>query len=103
MPMRRRTATHYSSSNLVEESKMATIPISTGTIESEALVKEHRLAQDRLDRFVESVRQMDAYIKTHRARGLQSSEWWPVRLVRGLVVGRSRDVGNQASSRIRRG
>lgn len=82
------------------------VTTNTGAIESQSLARERRLAEDRLERFIESVRQMDDYIKQHRRHGKGHpgpKMWWPVRLACGLVARRKRDIGNQAHRRIRRG
>lgn len=42
---------------------------STGPVESQSATKDRRLASERLDRFLESVREMEEYIQKQRSTG----------------------------------
>lgn len=48
---------------------MATTTSTTGPVESQTASKDRRLASERLDRFLESVREMDEYIQKQRSTG----------------------------------
>lgn len=48
---------------------MATTTSTTGPVESQSATKDRRLASERLDRFLESVREMEEYIQKQRSTG----------------------------------
>ena len=53
---------------------MATTTSTSGPVESQSATKDRRLASERLDRFLESVREMEEYIQKQRSAGAKDEQ-----------------------------